>query len=137
MGGVAACVFVAGCEANHTHVKELELIRSEARPPQSSKDRTDERAADGLLVVQVCRLGTVSRKVPQAASPLIRRGDDGRVLVSCLSPTISHFGRCQGARNVGSEHRRGTRAPSGPESGKRPRLKCINKVNADTVIMRG
>ena len=86
MGGVAACVFVAGCEGNHTHVRELALIRSEARPPQSSEDRTDERAADGLLVVQVCRLGTISRKVPQAASPLIRRGDDGRVLVSSPQP---------------------------------------------------
>jgi hypothetical protein len=32
MGGVAACVFAAGCEVNHTHVRELALIRSEARP---------------------------------------------------------------------------------------------------------
>src|SRR3954468_10072660 len=88
MGGVAACVFAAGCEANHTHVRELALIRSEARPPQSSKDRTDERAANGLLVVQVRRLGTVSRKVPQAASPLIRRRGDGRILAHPLSPTI-------------------------------------------------
>jgi hypothetical protein len=85
MGGVAACVFAVGCEANHTHVRGLALIWSEARPPQSSEDRTDERAADGLLVVQVCRLGTVSRKIPQAASPLIHRRDDGRILVSSPS----------------------------------------------------
>jgi len=31
-GGVAPCVFAAGCEANHTHVTELALIRGEARP---------------------------------------------------------------------------------------------------------
>ena len=37
MGGVAACVFAAGCEANHTHVTELALIRGEARPPQSAR----------------------------------------------------------------------------------------------------
>src|SRR3954449_8771690 len=86
MGGVAACVFAVGCEANHTHVRGLALIWSEARPPQSSEDRTDERAADGLLVVQVCRLGTVSRKVPQAAPPLIHRRDDGRILVSSPQP---------------------------------------------------
>ena len=45
-----------------------------------SKDRTDENAADGLLVVQVRRLGTIFRKIPKAASPLIRRRDDGRIL---------------------------------------------------------
>jgi hypothetical protein len=64
-------VSAAGCEAHHTHVTALALIRAEARPAPVSKDRTDESAADGLLVVQVCRLGTVSGKVPQAASPLI------------------------------------------------------------------
>ena len=137
MGGVAACVFAAGCEANHTHVRELALIRSEARPPQSGEDRTDERAADGLLVVQVCRLGTVSRKVPQAASPLIRRRDDGRVLVS--SPQLDDLSRRAMPRRAECRLRAQawTRAPNRPERGKRPRLKSINKVNADTVIMRG
>jgi len=28
---------VAGCEANHTHVTALALIRAEARPPQSAR----------------------------------------------------------------------------------------------------
>jgi len=31
-GGGAALHFRAGCEANHTHVTELALIRGEARP---------------------------------------------------------------------------------------------------------
>jgi hypothetical protein len=95
MGGVAACVFAAGCEANHTHVRGLALIWSEARPPQSSEDRTDERAADGLLVVQVCRLGTVSRKVPQAASPLIRPATMTGSWSHPLSPTISHYAKAR------------------------------------------
>ena len=137
MGGGAACVFVAGCAANHTHVRELALIRREARPPQSSEDRTDERAAEGLLVVQVCRLGTVSRKVPQTASPLIRRGDDGGVLVS--SPQPDGLSRPAMPRRAECRLRAQawTHAPNRLERGKRPRLKSINKVNADTVIIRG
>jgi len=34
------------------------------------------------LVVQVRPLGTIFRKIPQAAPPLIRRRDDGRTMVS-------------------------------------------------------
>jgi hypothetical protein len=58
-GGVAAGAFRGWCEANHTHLTQLALIRDQARPAPVSKDRTDESAADGLLVVQVCRLGTI------------------------------------------------------------------------------
>src|SRR5215216_4133707 len=81
--------FCGRCEANHTHVAELALIRGQARPAPVSKDRTDESAADGLLVVQVCPLGTISRKIPQAAPPLIRRRDGGRPWSHQFMRTIS------------------------------------------------
>jgi hypothetical protein len=37
-----------------------------------SKDCSDEHAAEGILVVPVCRLRTVSRKISQAARMLTR-----------------------------------------------------------------
>src|SRR3954471_15210370 len=124
MGGVAACVFAVGCEANHTHVRGLALIWSEARPPQSSEDRTDERAADGLLVVQVCRLGTVSRKVPQAASPLIHRRDEGRVLVSIPQPDDLSL-RAMKARGMSAPSVRVDSRRTARNAGRGPRLKSI------------
>jgi hypothetical protein len=36
-GGVVPGVFAAGCEANHTQLAALALIRAEARPPQSAR----------------------------------------------------------------------------------------------------
>ena len=81
--------------------------------------------------------GRFLEKFLKAASPLIRRRDDGRILAHPLSPTISHSGRCRGARNVALRAEAWTRAPNGSESGERTRLKSINKVNAATVKMRG
>jgi hypothetical protein len=34
------------------------------------EDETHENAANGILVVQVCRLWTLHGKIPQAATPL-------------------------------------------------------------------
>jgi len=84
-GGVAP-VLAAGCEANHTHLTEFALICGSAVDAPVSRDRTNECAADGLLVVPVRRLGTVSRKIPKAGPPLIRRRDDGRILAHPPQP---------------------------------------------------
>ena len=61
------------------HITRVCRLRRYPRPAArlSIEGETHESTADGLLVVQVCRLGTISRKVPQAASPLIHRRDDG------------------------------------------------------------
>ena len=86
---VAAPCFAAGCEASHTSSAKLAPICGDARPPPACKDRIDESAADGLLVVQVCRLGTISREIPQAAPPLIHRRDDRRFGLTPFNQTIS------------------------------------------------
>ena len=49
----------------------LALIRQKCGLISGSKDRTDENAATGLLVVQVRRLGTVLGKVSEVAPALI------------------------------------------------------------------
>jgi hypothetical protein len=129
--------FRGRCEANHTHLTGPALIRGQARPASVSKDRPDESAADGLLVVQVCPLGTVSRKIPQAAPPLIAaamaagpdltRLRNSAWLASCVSAAGADRGRCGRDR-------------PGPRSGEirdKNRLKPINKANALTVKMRG
>jgi hypothetical protein len=54
-----------------------------------SKDRTDEYAADGILVVQVCRLRTVSRKIPQATALLTRRRGDPQLRPLTTGRTVS------------------------------------------------
>jgi hypothetical protein len=144
MGGVAACVFVAGCEGNHTHVRELALIRSEARPPQSGEDRTDERAADGLLVVQVCHLRPVSREVSLVATPVVSR-HDVRALPDALNraifakPSIPdaerprlRAGRGCCARRSDRLRRAGDRDPKGET-----RPGAIKKVNAISAKLRG
>ena len=135
-GGVAP-VLAAGCEANHTHLTEFALICGSAVDAPVSRDRTNECAADGLLVVPVRRLGTVSRKIPKAGPPLIRRRDDGRILAHPLSPMISRSGRCRGVRKccVGTEA--STRPPNGSARREMTRLNSINKANATTVKMRG
>jgi len=45
------------------------------RGPPGQQGSSHENAADGLLVVQICALGTISREVPQAAPLLIGRRD--------------------------------------------------------------
>ena len=45
------------------------LAFSSGAAASTGESRTDENAATGLLVVQICRLRTLSRKVSQAAPP--------------------------------------------------------------------
>jgi hypothetical protein len=50
----------AKCEACHTQLPDSALSIMPAGAPQLIKDGIDEDAADGILVVQVRRLRTVS-----------------------------------------------------------------------------
>jgi len=75
-------------------------------------------------VVQVRRLGTISRKIPQAASPLIHRRDDRRPRSHPLSRRSHSRAMPRRAKcRVGAEA--AARAPNGSENGKKTRLNSI------------
>jgi len=110
----------ACCEVHHMRAKDLTLIRGEVRAVSGSKDRTDENAPTGLLVVQVRHLGTVLRKISETAPALIHLRSDNLIPLGPRRPPP-----------VASRYRAGKVA-----QGPRGRLKPINKVNGTTVIVR-
>ena len=58
-----------------------------SRPPVD-EDGTDEYAADGLLVVQVCHLRPVSPEVSLVATPVVCRQGDVRASPDALNQAI-------------------------------------------------
>jgi hypothetical protein len=89
------------------------------------------------LVVQVCPLGTISRKIPQAAPPLIRRRADGRPVAAPVYANDLALTSCVSTAGVDRGVAAPARVPGSGEIRDENRLKSINKANAVTVKMRG